>query len=52
MVACYMAVQKWEPRITLTSVTTERQFNGKMIVNLTGKRTDTGASLSLTLPVS
>ncbi|MFV9136725.1 GPW/gp25 family protein [Enterobacter hormaechei] len=52
MVACYMAVQKWEPRITLTSVTTERQFNGKMIVNLTGKCTDTGGSLSLTLPVS
>lgn len=52
MVACYMAVLKWEPRITLTSVTTERRFNGQMVVNLTGQQTDTGESLSLTVPVS
>jgi len=51
-VACYMAILKWEPRITLTSITTERQFDGKMIVNLTGQLKDTGESLSLTLPVS
>lgn len=51
-VACYMALLKWEPRITLTSITTERQFDGKMIVNLTGQLKDTGESLSLTLPVS
>ncbi|MGP3592657.1 GPW/gp25 family protein [Vagococcus sp. WN89Y] len=52
MAACYMAVLKWEPRITLTSVTTERQFTGQMIVSLTGQHTDTGESLSLTIPVS
>lgn len=52
MAACYMAVLKWEPRITLTSVTTERQFNGQMVVSLTGQHTDTGESLSLTIPVS
>ncbi|WP_312948125.1 GPW/gp25 family protein [Superficieibacter sp.] len=52
MVACYMAVLKWEPRITLTSVTTERRFNGQMVVNLTGQQTDTDESLSLTVPVS
>ena len=51
-VACYMAILKWEPRITLTTITTERQFDGQMIVNLTGQLKDTGESLSLTLPVS
>lgn len=50
--ACYMALLKWEPRITLSAVTTERQFDGKMIVNLTGQLASTGESLSLTLPVS
>jgi len=52
MVACYMAILKWEPRISVTAVTTERQADGKMIVNLTGQHADTGESLSLTLPVS
>lgn len=51
-VACYMAALKWEPRITLTSVTTERQLNGQMIVSLTGQHFESGESLSLTLPVS
>lgn len=51
-VACYMAVLKWEPRITLTSVTTERQLNGQLIVSLTGQHTETGDSFLLTLPVS
>ena len=50
--ACYMALLKWEPRITLSAVTTERQFDGTMIVNLTGQLASTGESLSLTLPVS
>ncbi|EOC0418872.1 GPW/gp25 family protein [Cronobacter malonaticus] len=52
MVACYMAVLKWEPRVSLTSVITERQFNGQMVINLTGQHTETGESLSLTIPVS
>ncbi|WLI76950.1 GPW/gp25 family protein [Kosakonia sp. H02] len=50
--ACYMALLQWEPRITLSAVTIERQFDGKMVVNLTGQLTRTGESLSLTLPVS
>lgn len=50
--ACYMAVLKWEPRVSLSSVTTERQFDGRMLVNLTGELASTGESLSLTLPVS
>ena len=51
-VACYMAVLKWEPRVTLTAITTERNVNGQMIVSLTGEIAGTGEPLSLTLPVS
>lgn len=51
-VACYFAVLKWEPRITLNAVNTERQFDGRMIVSLTGEIAATGETLSLTLPVS
>ncbi|ADO47399.1 GPW/gp25 family protein [[Enterobacter] lignolyticus] len=51
MVACYMAVLQWEPRVTLNTVTTERHFDGRMVVNLEGQFRDTGESLSLTLPV-
>ncbi|EEW6052156.1 TPA: GPW/gp25 family protein [Escherichia coli] len=51
-VACYMAVLKWEPRVTLSSVTTERSFDGRMTVTLTGRHNDTGQPLSLTIPVS
>lgn len=52
MCACYMALLKWEPRITLTSLTLERQFNGQMVVNLTGETKDSGDPLNLTIPVS
>ena len=51
-VACYMAVLKWEPRVILSSVTTERSFDGRMTVTLTGQHNDTGQPLSLTIPVS
>lgn len=51
-VACYFAVLKWEPRIALSTVTTERQFDGRMIVSLTGEIAGTGETLSLTIPVS
>ncbi|AGN83607.1 MULTISPECIES: GPW/gp25 family protein [Enterobacteriaceae] len=50
--ACYMALLKWEPRISVSAVTTERQFDGKLLVNLTAQLASTGESLSLTLPVS
>ena len=52
MSACYMAILKWEPRVRLTSITTARQFNGQMVVDVTGQITDTGESRSLTIPVS
>ena len=51
-VACYMAVLKWEPRVTLSSVTTARSFDGRMTVTLTGQHNDTGQPLLLTIPVS
>ncbi|EIV5418965.1 GPW/gp25 family protein [Klebsiella aerogenes] len=52
MCACYMALLKWEPRVTLTSLTIERQFNGQMMVDLTGVIKDSDGTLSLTIPVS
>ncbi|UMT46982.1 baseplate assembly protein [Escherichia coli] len=42
-VACYMAVLKWEPRVTLSSVTTARSFDGRMTVTLTGQHNDTAS---------
>jgi len=50
-VACYMALLKWEPRITLSEITTE-QTEGRLVVNVTGQLVSTGETLSLTLPVS
>ena len=52
MVACYMAVLQWEPRVQLSAVTTERLADGRMLVNLTGQLRSSGEPLSLTLPVS
>lgn len=51
-VAIFMALLKWEPRIELISVTTERNADGRMIVNLTGQYAGGGDSLSLNIPVS
>jgi len=52
MSACYSAILKWEPRVSLTGITVETTFDGKAVVELTGTRKDTSAALSLTLPVS
>lgn len=52
MCACYMALLKWEPRVTISSLTIERQFTGQMVVDLTGEIKDGSGSLSLTIPVS
>ncbi|PHP44897.1 GPW/gp25 family protein, partial [Salmonella enterica] len=51
MVACYSAIQKWEPRIRLTSISFERGDTGEMYVDITGMRTDTGPSVSTTVPL-
>ncbi|HEC9709824.1 TPA: GPW/gp25 family protein [Salmonella enterica subsp. enterica serovar Muenchen] len=52
MVACYSAIQKWEPRIRLTSISFERGDTGEMYVDITGMRTDTGVSVSTTVSLS
>ncbi|ELY3379868.1 GPW/gp25 family protein [Cronobacter sakazakii] len=52
MVACYSAIQKWEPRIRLASISFETGDAGEMYVDITGMRTDTGASVSTTVSLS
>ncbi len=47
-----MAILRWEPRVTLTGITTERQFNWQMIVELSGQIADTGESFSFSITVS
>ena len=52
MVACYSAIQKWEPRIRLTAISFETGDAGEIYVDITGMRTDTGASVSTTVSLS
>lgn len=52
MAVCYSALLTWEPRITLTSITFNTDYNGKMVVDITGSRNDTATDFSLTIPVS
>ena len=52
MVACYSAIQKWEPRLRLTAISFETGDAGEMYVDITGMRTDTGASVSTTVSLS
>ncbi|HEA0194713.1 TPA: GPW/gp25 family protein [Escherichia coli] len=52
MVACYSAIQKWEPRIRLTAISFESGDAGEMYVDITGMRTDSGASVSTTVSLS
>ena len=52
MVACYSAIQKLEPRIRLTAISFETGDAGEMYVDITGMRTDTGASVSTTVSLS
>lgn len=53
MAACYSAIQKWEPRISLTAITFERsETDGGLYVDITGTRSTGGQSFSLTIPLS
>lgn len=52
MAACYMALLKWEPRITLSALNFETRYNGEMIVELTGQLVDSAGDVSLTIPLS
>lgn len=48
MSAIYVALSRWEPRLTLDSITISSSFDGSMVVELTGKRNN-GAPVSLSL---
>lgn len=53
MAACYSAIQKWEPRVGLTTITFERSdTDGGLYVDITGTRTETSLPFSLTIPLS
>lgn len=48
MSAVYMALNRWEPRLTLDSITIISNFDGSMVVDLTGQRNN-GAPVSLSV---
>lgn len=48
MSAVYMALNRWEPRLTLDSITISSNFDGSMVVDLTGLRNN-GAPVSLSV---
>ncbi len=52
MAVCYSAIIQWEPRISLSGITFESTYDGKMVVELTGKTLSQAADISLTIPVS
>ncbi|EBS4567261.1 baseplate assembly protein [Salmonella enterica subsp. enterica serovar Tanger] len=48
MSAVYVALNRWEPRLTLGSITINGNFDGSMVVELTGQRNN-GAPVSLSV---
>ncbi|ELT0080940.1 GPW/gp25 family protein [Salmonella enterica] len=48
MAAVYVALSRWEPRLTLDSITINGNFDGSMAVELTG-RSNNGAPVSLSV---
>ncbi|EDW5605108.1 baseplate assembly protein [Salmonella enterica subsp. enterica serovar Minnesota] len=48
MSAVYVALNCWEPRLTLDSITINGNFDGSMVVELTGQRNN-GAPVSLSV---
>ncbi|HCN2426359.1 TPA: GPW/gp25 family protein [Escherichia coli] len=53
MAACYSAIQRWEPRVSLSTITVERgEDDGAMYVDMTGTRSASGQPFSVTLPLS
>ncbi|HHI1838190.1 TPA: GPW/gp25 family protein [Enterobacter cloacae] len=48
MSAVYVALSRWEPRLTLDSITINSSFDGSMVVELTGQR-DNHAPVSLSV---
>lgn len=48
MSAVYVALTRWEPRLTLDAITISSNFDGSMVVELTGQRSD-GVPVSLSV---
>ncbi|EHA5653604.1 TPA: GPW/gp25 family protein [Salmonella enterica subsp. enterica serovar Nyanza] len=48
MSAVYVALSRWEPRLTLDPITISSNFDGSMVVELTGQRNN-GAPVSLSV---
>lgn len=48
MSAVYVALSRWEPRLTLDSITISSNFDGSMMVEFTGQRNN-GAPVSLSV---
>ena len=48
MSAVYVALNRWEPRLTLDSITISGNFDGSMVVELTG-HSNNGAPVSLSI---
>ena len=48
MAAVYVSLSRWEPRLTLDSITISSNFDGSMMVELTGQRNN-GAPVSLSV---
>ncbi|MFG1130988.1 GPW/gp25 family protein [Salmonella enterica] len=48
MSAVYVALNRWEPRLTLDSITISSNFDGSMVVELTGQ-SNNGAPVSLSV---
>ena len=48
MSAVYMALSRWEPRLTLDAITISSNFDGSMVVDLTGQH-KSGAPVSLSV---
>ena len=48
MSAVYVALSRWEPRLTLDYITINSNFDGSMVVELTGRRNN-GVPVSLSV---
>ena len=53
MAACYSAIQKWEPRVSLSTITFERgEDDGALYVDISGTRSTSNQPFTLTIPLS
>ena len=53
MAACYSAIQKWAPSVSMSTITFERSdTDGGLYVDITGTRSTSGQPFSITIPLS